>query len=441
MLFSTIPPELLLEIFSYHNKSDIKSVRLVCRDFHRAASQYLFERIYLSPHRLHLQILQDVSQHPIFSKYVREIVYDASYFDPDIDNTSKYQQELSLQFKRSKAGDLPMPSEATVSEGFLKHRWHVIEQENYTTWKTESNFLRLALPLLPKVDQISLIDDWDDQSDTKEQDHRYYSTPLARQWHPTTLKPVSWCHDDKLRVRSHTEREARFRIRARCFLVLARALEGVPNCRIRHLIANQEVLGKQSLGMPLGLFKSLGTAALQSVSNTFRTLTTLNIEIMVGHWLDGWDVKGNKMSFTSILTAATGLESLKIGFGPGDMHPSPDLDTLLGGGTWKSLRVVKFWSIYATEDGLLAFLERHRSTLRQLSLESICLESNSWPLCLDNIKSLSLQLDVFCLDFASDVDHRGLVVAEYPQFRDPVFKAFLYNGGLNPLVGAQRQIF
>ncbi|KAI9795861.1 MAG: hypothetical protein M1835_005057 [Candelina submexicana] len=440
MSLSAIPTELLVKIFAYHNnKSDIKSVRLVCNAFERAASQYLFPRVYLSPHRLHLQILQAVSQHPVFSRYVREIVYDASYFDPDIDDTLKYREKLSLQFQRSKAGGLLMPSEAIISEGFLKYRTHVIEQENYWSWDSESKFLCSAIRLLPKVDQITVIDHWDTESDLTEENEVYYSTPLARRWQLTTLKPVSWYDDFKLSnpiaVRP-PERVARLIPRSRFFLVLAQAFARESNDQIRHLVLARPALLRS---MPLEVFECISRIAPQDVSNTFRNLKTLDLELHTARWLDvEWDPMSPASAVTPVLTAATGLKSLKIGFSNGPLGGSPGLGYLLGSGTWKSLQIVELTMMPTTEDDLLGFLERHRRTLRRLGLVWVGLEGSTWPLCVENIKKLSLQLDVFHLDFAVDLDNDGTRADEvYPRFLDSVFEAFLYRGGPNPLVGVQ----
>lgn len=81
MSFSRIPAELQIDIFSYLENTDLKAVRSVntsCRD---NASPHLFRSIIACARYQAMGAFQNVALHPVYQKYVKEIVFDATAYE------------------------------------------------------------------------------------------------------------------------------------------------------------------------------------------------------------------------------------------------------------------------------------------------------------------------------------------------------------------------
>lgn len=81
MGFDKIPAELQIEIFSYLDNTDLKAVRRVnasCRD---NASPRLFQSIIACARYQAMGGFQNIALHPIYQKYVKEILFDATAYE------------------------------------------------------------------------------------------------------------------------------------------------------------------------------------------------------------------------------------------------------------------------------------------------------------------------------------------------------------------------
>ncbi|KAI9701256.1 MAG: hypothetical protein M1836_001926 [Candelina mexicana] len=138
-----VPTEILVRIFSYLHKDDIKCVRQICRDFVAASAQYLFDRLYVSPQELHLEILTAVSQHPIFSKYVREIVYHCSQFRSGFLLREAYEKE------HVRLAVFKCRQESEMDEWHSRSCQHYDQQEDLIKADADSNAFYEALSKMP----------------------------------------------------------------------------------------------------------------------------------------------------------------------------------------------------------------------------------------------------------------------------------------------------
>ena len=75
-----LPRELRDEILKLLDKTDLKTVRLISKDWSVCTSHYLFDRIYWSPQDLDLEVFQNIASRPELATCVRELVYDGSQF-------------------------------------------------------------------------------------------------------------------------------------------------------------------------------------------------------------------------------------------------------------------------------------------------------------------------------------------------------------------------
>lgn len=81
----TLPAELLTRVFDFvsfdRSHVDIANSRLACRRFHALSSPFLIDTVVIADRRETLDKLQEVLDHPYFSKHVTRLVWDASRYD------------------------------------------------------------------------------------------------------------------------------------------------------------------------------------------------------------------------------------------------------------------------------------------------------------------------------------------------------------------------
>src|SRR6202041_3310081 len=94
-----LSPELLMEIFRHAEKGDLKSIRLASKAFSAISSRFLFDRVYISIHLKDLEILSDISRHPVLRLLVREAIYSGIFFNTFASSImdSYYQDRLHEQ--------------------------------------------------------------------------------------------------------------------------------------------------------------------------------------------------------------------------------------------------------------------------------------------------------------------------------------------------------
>lgn len=94
-----VPPEILEYTFGLLKLQDIRNIRQVCRAFNDAASHFLIRSAWISFRPDDWQILEAISKHPIFSKTVREIIYDATCYEKPLTDAKRYASLLDLGIK------------------------------------------------------------------------------------------------------------------------------------------------------------------------------------------------------------------------------------------------------------------------------------------------------------------------------------------------------
>jgi hypothetical protein len=162
----SLQAEILFDILGYLVKSDIKSVRLVNKECNRQSSPLLFEfdRIDFSPQYKNLEVFRAISQSSVHRNTVKELVYDATWFNTEMDKAT-YDYVLRESYN---SDWLKQPHRTELDRGYDMYRKHV-------------------------EDQISLIEE--------ELVHEYgpyeevsnnTKVPLSRYWNDLWLKPDTW---------------------------------------------------------------------------------------------------------------------------------------------------------------------------------------------------------------------------------------------------------
>lgn len=192
-----IPLEILAIICSHLDKLSIKCVRLVCQTFSFAASPYLFTRAHTSVHPFDLDILLKISEHPIFSKSVRELVSHVRRLDVGMTKRETYVKEMQNHFdagysppNRISRIDL---TRAVVDEGHERYCELYRQQEQSQETEVQRKCLCIILPKMPNIQALSFAYSWGPLPTVwkgwdQHAEHEPCS-PLVRLWNPLHPRP------------------------------------------------------------------------------------------------------------------------------------------------------------------------------------------------------------------------------------------------------------
>ncbi|KAL8964996.1 MAG: hypothetical protein Q9197_006718 [Variospora fuerteventurae] len=118
-----VPPEVLIGVIERLPGKDIRSLRAVCRGLNEYASPFAIQRVYLSTQWKDRENLTRISQHPMLSKSVHEILVDVNNYEEDWLGLAAYQR----LFAESKD---PLAEEHLYTE-IAVTRGHALYREAY----------------------------------------------------------------------------------------------------------------------------------------------------------------------------------------------------------------------------------------------------------------------------------------------------------------------
>lgn len=203
----------------YLNNSDLKNARLVSKQWSDCASEFLFTKLFVSPHCLNLEGFTTIARDPRLSKCVKELEYDAVHFTPYI-TISQYFEILwrqtgtvtsAKEFGLKKfdpeihryvtfLNDLeknPNKSDEIMAKAWLKCRRFAFVQWGYRKWMEEARFekegteqksyqkaLVSGLNSLTRLRTVKLRGKWPSSAKFSGQ-----GSPLARTWNPLHAQP------------------------------------------------------------------------------------------------------------------------------------------------------------------------------------------------------------------------------------------------------------
>ena len=144
-----LPPELKVSIASYLGKKQLKTLRLVCREYEIAASPHLFDKAYLAAREGVLDTFTELTDHPIFSKYVKEIVYDGSVVESDC--ARSFDIYDSMQFRVQSTTDIVPRLSRLEYQEYLRL---LEEQEDIQAREDIYHRVKSALPNLTNLERV-----------------------------------------------------------------------------------------------------------------------------------------------------------------------------------------------------------------------------------------------------------------------------------------------
>ena len=222
-----LPYEIILAILEHLEGKHLKSARLVCQTWCSCASGFLFDRIYIAPNKIDLEVFDAITQHPVLSKCVRHLVYDSSEFLPGLtkeDYLRGLWRQTAVLLHMERLGlDSPDPhirgwisdvansrfplaqhlaewkDDGFINRGYQMYGTHCIYQQvRLRSPKFMETFVS-GLSRFVGLKSVSLEVGWPCLV-LPSLDQNCNSTPLARRWDPLhygpqNLRPLSWLHE------------------------------------------------------------------------------------------------------------------------------------------------------------------------------------------------------------------------------------------------------
>ena len=132
-----LPNEILLEIFQHTEKRDLKSVRLVNKQWSYSSVDHLFTKVFVSLHRLNLEVFEKITQHPIFRTTVRTLEYDTIYFSPTLTLLEYARTMCDDELKHIRNYEGIGPSHDDSNRFFAHPQFHKLSRL-LTEWEQQS---------------------------------------------------------------------------------------------------------------------------------------------------------------------------------------------------------------------------------------------------------------------------------------------------------------
>ena len=216
------PNEIVLAILEPLGRRDLKSARLVSKTWCSCASGFLFDKVYVAPNKVDLEVFNAITQHPILSKCIRQLVYDGSEFMPNIKrrtyieglwaqtatlfNMGKFPQSSDPQINEW-ANDVARKKYSSLKDRVAKWKYHDLIDRGYEEYQKHAVYQRKALQSgcfvdslveglsrLVNLESVTLEEGWPHSVKTSLDEH-HHGTPLARKWNQFHYCPEEWSWD------------------------------------------------------------------------------------------------------------------------------------------------------------------------------------------------------------------------------------------------------
>ncbi len=182
-----LPNELLFIILSFLSQRDLLSVRLIDVLMSKLSAGSIIERVYFAPRIERIQLFQNIAQSPVFSKSVRELVYDTRLFtvgmvnDEAIYNERFFQQHPLLNFLGR------YYSEVELQEGLQRSRAvyssQLNQQRKLLRNHSDRKMLLHGLKKMPGIERLLIADSFEPQQSTfTRKDHEWYRASCIQEF-------------------------------------------------------------------------------------------------------------------------------------------------------------------------------------------------------------------------------------------------------------------
>lgn len=439
-----LPDELLTTILSYLLKLDLKEARLTCVRWSNIGVEGLFQRVYFAPRKDVMQRFADVTGHPIFSRTIKEVVYDGTLFQSRLINEQTFRKHYEdfvqlpeddrqalgiatsgtsrklrnfvamvssmfpkfwrtheeLQATRTAASIGDQDRNQDMLREFGKYKDFLAEQEEILSDGRDYNILCAGLRRMPQVTRVSLLYrfDFPDYIPRSETSHDWYQEQWLSICTPVVW-PLPW--DDRSNIYLNDTPEDRdwdCRGIRHFFQAVSKHCNSVKELQI----------GSSAAKAPLTMFHP-------SWANTYflrpiiQNLTSLEIFCSDDQRADPEMTYQKVANLTDILLDSSRLEVFSMSLRTWFMEWIDVIRRPLR----PNLKILDLGNLYVSPLDLLAVIQGSQLTLKEFRLRTIWLDSEkSWSVLADK---LGQHLQLHCVTLVDLKQDQELALPEHRQ--------------------------
>lgn len=405
-----LPYELKVAVLAQLDRRDLKTVRLVSREWNALATNPLFDKVYVSCRAPDLEVFRNITRHPVISTCVKELVYDGSTFIRDLSFRGYFDQVfdavrlLALQADsdiRFESADVQINEfcrdfQRRDSEIYGSHGKDTFLFEGYQIYREYSAFewqgiecgwffdeLSTGLGSLKGLRSVVLDHHFWESNFFKflrpkrlRFDASLSGSPLSRIWNPFHLGPVGWQHLPDLDIGGP-------RITAQ-FHMLTRAIcETNKEITSLQISDNDGCIPHQALTV-----STLTNSDVGHFMTAYSGLRCLDIKIAA----DSADHQDALIVLPDLLRQTYGLEKLSLHFSKDVRHfslvPKYRYEEVFPAlGSWPELKELSLFGLKIGGWELLILVLR-QARLRRLELGDIELLDGTWEGVIEGLHRL-----------------------------------------------------
>lgn len=389
-----LSPEIIREIlYHFDSKVDIANFRLVQCSLAELAKEFLFRTVPLKPTKLSVSRLLAISQRPDLARHVKGV-----FFGIDEPNYMIWEQ-FNEQLRMEGLSHGQEMQEARAQELFKSsvQGWY-----EFQTSPEYTAILSAAFAGLHRLEAIQMV----------------HGAPMAMERQYTYREIDIYPFEPTPEFHGEYGAEKDY-LRGFAALINATYLAGSKLTSFRMTGMNTEEIVDQSV------FEN--TELLQRAAAVLRNCKVLELHLGIDSNEAVDKFKTNPL--LNVLAPAEHLEELCLGFGntaPSEPHLFPHI--FGEEQVWPRLRKLELWTIDMHEHELIAFLERHKTTLKTILISNGLLFTGCWNNIMrfmkEHLQLESLEVwDLFCKHSDGDV------YRNYTHSESQMMVQYVQNGG------------
>ena len=372
-----LPAEVLAKILKILPKHDLKSVRLSSTRLSAIAASMLFDRVYFAPRKMEMERFRNITQHPLFSKNIKELVYDGRLYCEEYRKSEIYTEMIyQQQYKGQPSDGIQDQLKRQLDPLHLEYYSSCVDEQEYIlNEKTDYDALLAGLEQMP-IRRLTVQDEfrqsWRHVS-IHNTEHLWYSTMSDLSFYsyhderddlPSPIfYPSSWneCHW-WLPWESRLPRNRRWDCRGLAHLFTA-VSERCHNIDELHI-------GTENSLVPMNLFHP-SSGIINHIDRLAPRLACLKLASKQYETDIREDIDVALSRLTNVMRQAKQLRTLSLSMNTNEQQSRRIFH---GWGTWSHLSLLDLGHFRAFQDDLAAAIVSQKDSLIELGIRLIELE-------------------------------------------------------------------
>lgn len=412
------PTELLAAVFENLPKSTLKRARLTSTRWSDIGAETLFQRVYFAPRRHTMQRFINITSHPVFSRTIKEVVYDGALFQSRYLDETIFREHCEVDLEPAEHDDEELTcccanlslrhqdrcsidatsleeqdSEKDFAYIFGQYKRLLAEQEEILSLGEDLEALHLGLKHASRITKVSLLDYFPtpDYLPLSDVSHAWYCNYLHSNY-PGVLAPALWDGWSNMHLDETPDTYEGHDWDCRGINHLFEAVSSHCN-RISELR-----IGSSISCAPLKLFhpSSSNTHPLKAI---VKNLTSLQLHCGRNPRASATTLNEELLNAATILAETPQLETLSISLSA----VSRRWIHIIQIPTWPRLQTLDLGDLNFTLPSLISVIENSRHTLRRLQFRNIWLEGGpTWITLAEKLGEMLKLEQVTLLGLVSD---------------------------------------